>query len=91
VEMLEQELQMLSLIRCQKVRNFLTTVGLETGPACNYCNSDKCLFDVKEVSESITVGMVRPWKLLILEILDVMLSRSLERLSSCPPRCQICT
>jgi hypothetical protein len=47
---------MLSLIRCQKVRNFLTTVGLETGPACNYCNRDKCLFDVKEVSESITVG-----------------------------------
>jgi hypothetical protein len=28
----------------------------DSGASCHYCNSDKGLFDIKEVSESITVG-----------------------------------
>jgi hypothetical protein len=27
----------------------------DSGASCHYCNSDKGLFDIKEVSESITV------------------------------------
>jgi hypothetical protein len=28
----------------------------DSGASCHYCNSDKGLFDIQEVSESITVG-----------------------------------
>jgi hypothetical protein len=57
----------------------------DSGASCHYCNSDKCLFDIKEVSESITVGSGKSMD--ATKIGDLCCDVEQVNESSCAPRC----
>ena len=73
---LQEQPQTLCLIRCWRIRDFFENIWIrDSGASCHYCNSHQVLFDVKDISERITVGNRKTTEATKIGSLSAMLSK----------------